>query len=112
MEIEALSELSDEELIDRLDEACQLMCNLKEENQNRLSLLEWGNKTEIEGGNYKAVGREFKRQFILRRVNGKLIANELPQTLRDEDFEPVTTQRWYSFIRRRGSPYAVYSKNQ
>jgi len=43
MEIEALSELSDEELIDRLGEARPFMCNLKEENQNRLSLLEWGN---------------------------------------------------------------------
>ena len=93
MEIEALSELSDEELIDRLGEARPFMCNLKEENQNRLSLLEWGNKTEIEGGNYKADEREFKKQFILIRVNGKPIANELPQTLRDGVFEPVTTQR-------------------
>ena len=102
MEIEALSELSDEELIDRLDEARQLMCNLKEENQNRLSLLEWGNKTEIEGGNHKSVGREFKRQFILRRVNGKPIANELPQTLRDEIFEPVTTQTTVFVYQKKG----------
>ena len=59
MEIEALSELSDEELIDRLGEVLQFMRDLKEENQNILSLLEWGNKSEIEGGNYKAVTREF-----------------------------------------------------
>ena len=68
------------------------MRDLNEENQNILSLLEWGNKSEIEGGNYKAVTREFKRQFLLRRVNGKPIASEQPQTLRDEVFEPVTTQ--------------------
>ena len=59
MEIEALSELSDEQLIDRLGEVRQFMRDLKEENQNILSLLEWGNKSEIEGGNYKAVTREF-----------------------------------------------------
>lgn len=35
------------------------MRDLNEENQNILSLLEWGNKSEIEGGNYKAVTREF-----------------------------------------------------
>ena len=68
------------------------MRDLNEENQNILSLLEWGNKSEIEGGNYKAVTRELKRQFLLRRVNGKPIASEQPQTLRDEVFEPVTTQ--------------------
>ena len=51
-----------------------------------------GKKSEIEGGNYKAVTREFKRQFLVRRVNGKPIASEQPQTLRDEVFEPVTTQ--------------------
>lgn len=92
MEIEALRELSEEELIDRLGEVRQFMRDLKEENQNILNLLEWGNNSEIEGGNYKAVKREFKKQFILRRVSGKPIANELPQTLRDEIFEPVTTQ--------------------
>lgn len=59
MEIEALSELSDEQLIDRLGEVRQFMRDLNEENQNILSLLEWGNKSEIEGGNYKAVTREF-----------------------------------------------------
>ena len=59
MEIEALSELSDEELIDRLGEVLQFMRDLKEENQTILSLLKWGNKSEIEGGNYKAVTREF-----------------------------------------------------
>ena len=59
MEIEALSDLSDEQLIDRLGEVRQFMRDLKEENQNILSLLEWGNKSEIEGGNYKAVTREF-----------------------------------------------------
>ena len=38
------------------------MRDLKEENQNILSLLEWGNKSEIEGGKYKAVTkREFKK---------------------------------------------------
>ena len=56
------------------------MRDLEEENQNILSLLEWCDRSEVEGGNYKAVEREFKRQFILRRVNGKPIANELPQT--------------------------------
>ena len=59
MEIEALSDLSDEQLIDRLGEVRRFMRDLKEENQNILSLLEWGNKSEIEGGNYKAVTREF-----------------------------------------------------
>ena len=59
MEIEALSELSDEQLIDRLGEVRQFMRDLNEENQNILSLLKWGNKSEIEGGNYKAVTREF-----------------------------------------------------
>ena len=59
MEIETLSELSDEQLIDRLGEVRQFMRDLNEENQNILSLLEWGNKSEIEGGNYKAVTREF-----------------------------------------------------
>lgn len=59
MEIEALRELPEEELIDRLGEVRQFMRDLKEENQNILSLLEWGNKSEIEGGNYKAVTREF-----------------------------------------------------
>lgn len=59
MEIEALSELSDEQLNDRLGEVRQFMRDLNEENQNILSLLEWGNKSEIEGGNYKAVTREF-----------------------------------------------------
>ena len=59
MEIEALSKLSDEQLIDRLGEVRQFMRDLNEENQNILSLLEWGNKSEIEGGNYKAVTREF-----------------------------------------------------
>lgn len=59
MEIESLSELSDEQLIDRLGEVRQFMRDLNEENQNILSLLEWGNKSEIEGGNYKAVTREF-----------------------------------------------------
>ena len=68
------------------------MHDLKKENQNILSFLEWGNKSEIEGGNYKAVTRELKRQFLLRRVNGKPIASKQPQTLRDEVFEPVTTQ--------------------
>jgi hypothetical protein len=47
MEIEALRELSEEELIDRLGEVRQFMRDLKEENQNILSLLEWGNKSEI-----------------------------------------------------------------
>ena len=51
MEIEALSELSDEELTNRLGEVRQFMRDLKEENQNILSLLKWGNKSEIEGGN-------------------------------------------------------------
>ena len=92
MEIEALRELSEEELIDRLGEVRRFMRDLKEENQNILSLLEWGNNSEIEGGNYRAVKRESKRQFILKRVNGKSIANELLQTLRDKIFEPVTTQ--------------------
>ena len=92
MEIEALRELSEEELIDRLGEVRRFMRDLKEENQNTLSLLKWGNNSEIEGGNYKAVKREAKRQFILKRVNGKSIANELLQTLRDKIFEPVTTQ--------------------
>ena len=59
MEIEALRELSEEELIDRLGEVRQFMRDLNEENQNILSLLEWGNKSEIVGGNYKAVTREF-----------------------------------------------------
>ena len=59
MEIESLSELSDEQLIDRLGEVRQFMHDLKKENQNILSFLEWGNKSEIEGGNYKAVTREF-----------------------------------------------------
>ena len=59
MEIEALSELSDEQLIDRLGQVRQFMRDLKEKNQNILSLQEWGNKSEIEGGNYKAVTREF-----------------------------------------------------
>ena len=59
MEIEALSDLSDEQLIDRLGEVRQFMRDLNEENQNILSLQEWGNKSEIEGGNYKAVTREF-----------------------------------------------------
>ena len=31
------------------------MRDLEEENQNILSLLEWCNKSEVEGGNYKAV---------------------------------------------------------
>ena len=92
MEIEALRELSEEELIDRLGEVRRFMRDLKEENQNILSLLKWGNNSEIEGGNCKAVKREAKRQFILKRVNGKSIANELLQTLRDKIFEPVTTQ--------------------
>ena len=47
MEIEALRELSEEELIDRLGEVRQFIRDLKEENQNILSLLEWGNKSEI-----------------------------------------------------------------
>ena len=64
MEIEALGELSEEELIDRLGEVRQFMRDLKEENQNILSLLEWGNKSKIVGANYKAVKKEFKRQFI------------------------------------------------
>ena len=68
MEIEALRELSEEELIDRLGEVRQFIRDLKEENQNILSLLEWGNNSEIESGNYKAVKREFKRQFILRLI--------------------------------------------
>ena len=59
MEIEALSDLSDEQLIDRLGEVRQFMRDLNEENQNILRLQEWGNKSEIEGGNYKAVTREF-----------------------------------------------------
>ena len=72
MEIEALRELSEKELIDRLGEVRQFMRDLKEENQNILSLLEWGNNSlewgnnsEIEGGNYKAVKREFKRHSCL-----------------------------------------------
>ena len=68
MEIEALRELSEEELIYRLGEVRQFIRDLKEENQNILSLLEWGNNSEIESGNYKAVKREFKRQFILRLI--------------------------------------------
>jgi len=92
MEIEALSELSDEELTNRLGEVRQFMRDLKEENQNILSLLKWGNKSEIEGGNYKAFKEEFKRQFIIRRVKGRPIASEQPQTMRDEVFEPVTAQ--------------------
>ena len=55
MEIEALRELSEEELIDRLGEVRRFMRDLKEENQNILSLLEWGNNSEMEGENYKAV---------------------------------------------------------
>ena len=38
MEIEALTELSEEELIDRLGEVRRFMRDLKEENQNTLSL--------------------------------------------------------------------------
>ena len=48
MEIEVLRELSEEELIDRLGEVRQFIRDLKEENQNILSLLEWGNKSEID----------------------------------------------------------------
>jgi hypothetical protein len=48
MEIEALRELSEEELIDRLGEVRQFIRDLKEENQNILSLLDWGNKSEID----------------------------------------------------------------
>ena len=61
MEIEALRELSEEELIDRLGEVRRFMRDLKEENQNTLSSRKWGNNSEIEGGNYKAVKREAKR---------------------------------------------------
>ena len=50
MEIEALTELSEEELIDRLGEVRRFMRDLKEENQNTLSLRKWGNNSEIEGG--------------------------------------------------------------
>ena len=60
MEIEALREWSEEELIDRLGEVRQFMRDLKKENQNILSLLEWGNNSEIEGGKYKAVKRELQ----------------------------------------------------
>ena len=54
IEIEALRESSEEELIDRPGVVRRFMRDLKEENQNIFSLIEWGNNSEIEGGNYKA----------------------------------------------------------
>ena len=90
MKNDPLDEMSEAELIDRLGEVRQFIRDLRREDREILQKLAWGNKLKIEGSAYRAVKRQFKRQFTLKRDDyGRPVACDLPENVREQIFEPA-----------------------
>ena len=89
MKNDPLDEMSEAELIDRFGEVRQFICDLRRDDREILQKLAWGNKLKIEGSAYRAVKRQTKRQFTLKRHDdGRPVACDLPENVRVQIFEP------------------------